>query len=127
MTTKIIARKTIRVPFIVDTDELWETITGSDFALCDVFATEIEVGTLTDSDEPCLRVKYYDIENLDSKGQYKIKRKTLSLWRLANAYVKALQANQTHCGGYNLSLDNSDACFAVFVIQTAIYGEVQFS
>jgi hypothetical protein len=45
---------------------------------------------------------------------------------LRTGFEKALKANQTHCGGYPLDLEDYDACFCDMVMQYAIFGELVY-
>jgi hypothetical protein len=50
----------------------------------------------------------------------------VSVEDLRTGFEKALLANQTHCGGYPLDLEDYDACFGDMVIQYGIFGKLVY-
>ena len=50
----------------------------------------------------------------------------VTLENLRSGYEKALTAVQSHCGGYPLDIEDSDACFGDIVIQYAIFGKLVY-
>ena len=124
-TTTTIAKNnaiTITTTKEINATEFFEAITGSDFYGCSDFTELIgyNENTLTVS------VKYYDINNRDNNGYWKIRSKKLTLTKLANAYAELLNNKTNHCGSYALDHNDYDGCFAYFVLQQALYGKIEF-
>ena len=91
--------------------EVWDAITGSDFAGCDIFLKGIEGETLLYPSD--LNLTYVTQDGGEAE-------KYITPQDLVDAYNKA--KNETHCGGEPLDLDDYDACFAFIVLQYALYG-----
>ena len=97
--------------------EIWEALTGSDFATCQAYLT-FAIGDNRD--------KPSDL-NLGYLGADGETETTLTFDEIKEAYNNAIYDGMTHCGGYLLAdLENSDACFAYIVLQYALYGEVTY-
>jgi hypothetical protein len=124
-TTATVRNNTITISQTVTTDELFDSVIGSDFYGC----TDFIVPRSLEVDETNKKIsfKYLDVDNLDSNGYYIERKKTITINKLATAYSQLVQNNQTHCGNYAIAdLENSDGCFGYLVLQQAIYGKLNF-
>lgn len=102
-----------------DLDELWLAITGSGFANTNYWISDVELDTWQ---SPCDLVITHSTENEMANTTT-----TLTIQQLADSFAQLINKNSTHCGGYSLSdFENADACFADFVLQQAIFGDVIF-
>lgn len=66
-------------------------------------------------------------QNFKIYDDYEDKWHACTLEDLANGYVLASNAGQTHCGHYQVSdLEEADACTGDMIIQYAIFGELVY-
>ena len=91
--------------------QVWDAITGCDFAGCNIFITGIEGETLKSPSD--LNLTYVTKDGGEAE-------KYLTPQDLVDAYNKA--SKETHCGGYPLDPEDYDECFAFIVLQYALYG-----
>ena len=106
----------ISIPMqVLDTD-LFDAVIGCDFANCE-FLKSVTIN----EDDLSLEVVMTDKDD-DDKEVTEI----ITISGLALAYGKILSEGQLHCGHYTFDLDDADACFAEFLLQYAVYGELVF-
>jgi hypothetical protein len=114
----------------IDMSDLWEAVWGSDGSGVTYWCTKIrkpdggdidlwvnnEAGELVGNPQDFM-LQSYDESHDDYEWH------TITLRQLADAYGKALNNGETHCG-VSLSFDDSDACFGDIVLQYACFGEM---
>lgn len=110
-------------------DQLWEAVWGCDGAGMIYWSDKVRKFNGHDID---LWIKNDSGDYLPNAQNFKVhdhiknKWHKLTLEDLANGYEKALNEEQTHCGGYSLDVNDPDACFGDMVIQYAIFGELTY-
>ena len=98
--------------------DIWNALVGSDFANTNHWLKEISCG-----DTPTFEVALTYIEK--TTGEYV--KGVITDENIYTAFAQLVKENTTHCGGYSIQdLENSDSCFADFVLQQALYGEIVF-
>ena len=97
--------------------DIWNALVGSDFANTNHWLKEISCG-----DTPATISLTY-IEK--TTGEYV--KGVIQPETIYNAFAQLVKENTTHCGGYSIGdFDDQDSCFADFVLQQALYGEIVF-
>jgi hypothetical protein len=110
-------------------EELWEAVWGCDGTGLTYWADYIRKTNGKD----------LNLFKKDSEGIYqpnpqafKIHDYQESRWHqvnlkdLARGFKLAKEAEQTHCGGHQLDIEDADACFGDMVIQYAIFGKLVY-
>ncbi len=106
--------------------ELWEAVFGSDGAGMVYWANKIRkpngkginIWKGKDFEPNPQDFKVWDL--------YESKWHEVSLENLRYGYELAIKEGQTHCGGYKLDIEDSDACFGDMVIQYAIFEKLVY-
>ena len=125
MSEKIKAQSTVIVTKEYELDEIWEALTGSDFAGCQDFIVTMSC----DWTKPweTFPVTHYNPRKLDKDGDYRVMTTQVTKEMLLEGFKKMVNSGMTHCGRYPLDdLEDHDACFAHALLQFTLYGEITF-
>lgn len=100
-----------------NTQEIWNALIGSDFANTNHWLAQISC-----PDTPAnIKITYTE------KTTGELVKGVLTPTQIYNAFAQLVKENTTHCGGYSIQdFDDQDSCFADFVLQQALYGEIVF-
>ena len=108
---------TITITTEYKTQEIWNALVGSDFANTNHWIKSISCG---DTPAP-IKITYIE----KTTGDYV--NGVIQPTDIYTAFAQLVKENTTHCGGYSIQdFDDQDSCFADFVLQQALYGEIVF-
>mgnify|MGYP003333445192 CR=1 FL=1 len=124
--TTTISNDKVSITTEYNTKEIWNAFIGSDFANTNHWISTIGItdhlNTSTINEPTDLTIRYLEpTSGADSLA-------VVTPNEIYLAFAQLVIKKQTHCGGYPITdLDNSDACFADFVLQQALFNDIVFS
>ena len=103
----------------IDPQDFWDAVFGCGDVGFRYWASE------TDFSDSILRPCDFTIKYEDEDTE-QITERTLTIDDLKRGYELALKEGQKHCGGYDLDMEDPDACFGDMVIQYAIFNKLVY-
>lgn len=119
---KVNRQVSIITEVVYEYDDIWEALVGSDFAGLGHWVDSLNCDWRKPNDS-------FPIVHADKDDDEKRVTTVITQQMIVDGFKAAMKAGETHCGGEKLlSVDDLDydACFADFVLQYAIFGEMVF-